>query len=150
MSRETDVILLRFGICIFWSSSLSFPGLRFIKYEIEYLLKMFFRFYSFQIIKLQYKESWIDIYCYRFKKRDLFLRKKHLIQKLNFCRNYRYLQGKLLNFRGRKLIKCSSILLRSLGFLIAQWLVSLILSLKLSLSVMLILYKFLYLLNKVR
>lgn len=67
MSRETNSLLLRYGINIFWSSSLFFPQNFFLTLQLNSFFGLVLRNYFFSTLKIQYISNFIILYVFYYK-----------------------------------------------------------------------------------
>ncbi len=73
MSKKTNSLLLRYGLNVFWSSSISNPNLEYRMVVFFNLLTFFFKYFNLQILKIQHNLQQIFIYVYPYKERTNFL-----------------------------------------------------------------------------
>ena len=67
MSRETNSLLLRYGINTFWSTSLFFPKLFSTKLQLISFLKLLLSNYFFSTLKIQYITTLLILYLFYYK-----------------------------------------------------------------------------------
>ena len=67
MSRETNSLLLRYGINVFWSSSLSNPSIYSLNFQFNSLFNLILRNFFFRALKIQYTQNVISLYLFYFK-----------------------------------------------------------------------------------
>lgn len=73
MAKKTNSLLLRYGINIFWSSSISNPNLEYRIVVFFNLLTFMFKYFNFQILKIQNNLKQLYIYIFPYKERFNFL-----------------------------------------------------------------------------
>lgn len=87
MSRETNSMLLRYGINTFWSNSISSPKLLYINDNLNPFFNLILKNYFLQPLKIQYKFNSIYLYVFFYKEERLsFLDKFLTLNKLELSR----------------------------------------------------------------
>lgn len=81
MSRETNSILLRYGINTFWSSSISTSRSLYSNLQLNSFFDLFLINFFFRPLKIQYSINLIIVYLFYFKNDKLSFLKKYFLWK---------------------------------------------------------------------